>query len=66
MKRLAPESSAQLRATGPLAQGPPINFWDKSNAALRGEAALHAGTAWSIAFTSYDTGPEWGAEENAF
>ncbi|GEO01673.1 Xaa-Pro aminopeptidase [Novosphingobium sediminis] len=53
--------------------GPSIGFWDNQNADPRGEAAIHANTAWSIELTSYAAVPEWGgqrvdfrAEENAF
>jgi Xaa-Pro aminopeptidase len=53
--------------------GPSIGFWDNQNADPRGQAAIHANTAWSIELTSYAAVPEWGgqrvdfrAEENAF
>ncbi|WP_421852750.1 M24 family metallopeptidase [Novosphingobium sp.] len=53
--------------------GPSIGFWDNQNADPRGEAAIHASTAWSIELTTYAPVPEWGdqrvdfrAEENAF
>lgn len=53
--------------------GPSIGFWDNQNADPRGDAAIHANTAWSIELTSYAAVPEWGgqrvdfrAEENAF
>ncbi len=53
--------------------GPSLGFWDNQNADPRGEAAIHANTAWSIELTSYAAVPEWGgqrvdfrAEENAF
>jgi Xaa-Pro aminopeptidase len=53
--------------------GPSIGFWDNQNADPRGEAAIHANTAWSIELTSYAAVPEWGgqrvdfrAEENAY
>ncbi|WP_421836903.1 M24 family metallopeptidase [Novosphingobium sp.] len=53
--------------------GPSIGFWDNQNADPRGNAAIHANTAWSIELTSYAAVPEWGgqrvdfrAEENAF
>jgi len=53
--------------------GPSIGFWDNQNADPRGDAAIHANTAWSIELTSYAVVPEWGgqrvdfrAEENAF
>lgn len=53
--------------------GPSIGFWDNQNADPRGEAAIHANTAWSIELTSYAAVPEWGGqrvdfrtEENAF
>ncbi|WP_292943207.1 M24 family metallopeptidase [Novosphingobium sp.] len=53
--------------------GPSIGFWDNQNADPRGDAPIHANTAWSIELTSYTAVPEWGgqrvdfrAEENAF
>lgn len=53
--------------------GPSIGFWDNQNADPRGDAAIHANTAWSIELTSYAAVPEWGgqrvdfrAEENAY
>lgn len=53
--------------------GPSIGFWDNQNADPRGDAAIHANTAWSIELTSYAPVPEWGgqrvdfrAEENAY
>ncbi|MBU6395299.1 MAG: M24 family metallopeptidase [Sphingomonadales bacterium] len=53
--------------------GPSIGFWDNQNADPRGDAAIHANTAWSIESTSYAAVPEWGgqrvdfrAEENAY
>lgn len=53
--------------------GPSIGFWDNQNADPRGEAAIHANTAWSIELTNRAAVPEWGgqrvdfrAEENAF
>lgn len=53
--------------------GPSIGFWDNQNADPRGEAPIHANTAWSIELTSYAAVPEWGgqrvdfrSEENAF
>jgi len=53
--------------------GPSIGFWDNQNADPRGDAAIHANTAWSIELTSHAAVPEWGgqrvdfrAEENAY
>ncbi len=53
--------------------GPSIGFWDNQNADPRGQALIHANTAWSIELTTYAAVPEWGgqrvdfrAEENAF
>lgn len=53
--------------------GPSIGFWDNQNADPRGDAAIHANTAWSIELTSYAAVPEWGGqrvdfrtEENAY
>lgn len=53
--------------------GPSIGFWDNQNADPRGDAPIHANTAWSIELTSYAAVPEWGGqrvdfrtEENAF
>lgn len=53
--------------------GPSIGFWDNQNTDPRGDAAIHANTAWSIELTSHAAVPEWGgqrvdfrAEENAF
>ncbi|GAC1403493.1 MAG: M24 family metallopeptidase [Novosphingobium sp.] len=53
--------------------GPSIGYWDNQNADPRGDAQIHADTAWSIELTSHAAVPEWGgqrvdfrAEENAF
>jgi Xaa-Pro aminopeptidase len=53
--------------------GPSIGFWDNQYADPRGDAAIHANTAWSIELTSYTAVPEWSGqrvdfrtEENAF
>lgn len=53
--------------------GPSIGFWDNQNADPRGDAAIHANTAWSIELTSHAAVPEWGGqrvdfrtEENAY
>ncbi len=53
--------------------GPSIGFWDNQNADPRGEAAIHARTAWSIELATNSAVPEWGgqrvdfrAEENAY
>jgi Xaa-Pro aminopeptidase len=53
--------------------GPSIGYWDNQSADPRGDAPIHADTAWSIELTSHAAVPEWGgqrvdfrAEENAF
>lgn len=53
--------------------GPAIGFWDNQQSDPRGEAPVHADTAWSIELTTHAAVPEWGGqqvdfrvEENAF
>lgn len=46
--------------------GPSIGFWDNQNADPRGNAQIHANTAWSIELTSYAAVPEWGGQRIDF
>lgn len=46
--------------------GTAIGFWDNQNADPRGEYPVHAGTTWSIEFTTYSAVPEWGGQRVDF